>query len=260
MINKKNIVVSRISESSSIMAAYQNKLKALVKDMRNSIEWYMKGRIKRVVEAVNDSNPATEVQKELDRIKRQYAKKTKELSKDLAKKIVLQIRKDAQNRLIAKVKDVKPEIKGIKLTMSEPMKIKVSAAIKQNVSLIRTIPDRYFSRIENTIMSNVRNNEGTASLFKQLVVAYGITQSQATLIAVDQTRKIHAEIIRQECKELGFNTAIWRHSGISREPRISHQRADGKKFDINKGCKIDGEYIYAAQKPGCNCYEEIVIE
>jgi uncharacterized protein with gpF-like domain len=101
---------------------------------------------------------------------------------------------------------------------------------------------------------------GTAYIYKEIIKDYGLTENQAALIASDQTKKFHEELLRQRRIEMGLYKAIWRHSGISIVPRKSHEEADGKVYDIRKGCKIDGEYIRPKEKIGCNCWEQAVIE
>ena len=53
---------------------------------------------------------------------------------------------------------------------------------------------------------------------------------------------------------LGIRVAFWDYTNRFREhPRINHRNANGKKFYIEKGCLINGEYIYPGELYGCKC-------
>ena len=60
--------------------------------------------------------------------------------------------------------------------------------------------------------------------------------------------------------ELGVTKAIWMHSSASKKPRLSHQKANGMEYDLNKGAWIDSEFIFPREKIGCKCGKRLIIE
>ena len=59
---------------------------------------------------------------------------------------------------------------------------------------------------------------------------------------------------------MGVKYARWVYTYRSETPRESHVEADGRLFDISKGCLIDGEYILPGEKINCKCSFRPVIE
>jgi uncharacterized protein with gpF-like domain len=87
----------------------------------------------------------------------------------------------------------------------------------------------------------------------ELQSRYGITQRRAVLIARDQSNKLNAVTTQARRQELGITEAIWQHSHGGKEPRKSHVAADGRKFEIAKGCLIDGKLILPGEEINCRC-------
>jgi uncharacterized protein with gpF-like domain len=259
MIRKKYKTLPRLEASAGIIAMYQKSLKAEVQAMKDSVEKYLKSKLKVAAEAVTDADPVKELQRQINKLKEQYARRLKILSKDLPVQILKQIQRDAERRFKNQIKTAKPEIVSINFEMTPKLKIISQAFIEQNVSLIRTIPEKYFGRIEQTIMNGLRNNEGTGILFEKIAKDYDVTENQAALIATDQTKKLHEEIVTQRRIELGIYKAFWRHSPKSKVPRKKHLEADGKEYDIRKGCYIDGEWIQPKEKINCDCWQQAIL-
>lgn len=247
-----------INPSVSLIADYQKKLKEILDDMQNSVEYYLKSKIENAKESIFDANPVDDLQSKINEIKRRYTKRYKNFANLYAKALVKKVEIDTSKRLERQLKA--NEVMGVDFKMTSSMINTMKTSVKWNVSLIKTIPDKYFSRVESTIMESLNKGRDMAGLYTKLKDDYDLTKRQSYLIASDQTKKATYAITRTRKLELGLYKSIWRHSKVSKVPRPPHLKADGKPFDIRKGLKIDGEYIFPKQKIGCNCYEQTVIK
>jgi len=129
----------------------------------------------------------------------------------------------------------------------------------ENVNLIRSIPKEYFSDIQKAVEQSILQGQDRHALYDRLQEIYNTTKNRATLIAKDQTTKITSLISRQRQLDLGITEAIWIHSSAVKTPRPSHVAADGKLYNLEKGCLIEGQYIYPGQLINCHCYQKPVI-
>ena len=258
---KKYKLLPPIKPSIAVDAEYRKALLALVKQMQGSVEWYCKAAFKPVeVEqkklGLMDADPVDRLQKAINEVKRRYLKKFNELSDKLPKEIVEKIAKNVRRRL----KNILLDDMTVELKITRSQRILIKALTKENVALIKSIPQQYFKRVEYDIMSTVSEGRDMVALSDKLAKGYDITRNRAIMIAYDQTNKITEALDRANKIELGLYRAIWRHSHASQVPRQSHLAANGKEFDIRKGCYIDGEYIQPAQKVNCNCYSQAIFE
>lgn len=247
-----------INPSVSLIAEYQRQMRLLLDDMSNSVEYFIKSKFETAKEAIFDANPVDDLQSKINEIKRRYTKRYKKFANLYSKALVKKIEIDTSNRLKRQLKA--NEVMGVDFRMTTSMLNTMKTSVKWNVALIKTVPDKYFSRIESTIMESLNKGRDMAGLYENLKKDYDLTKRQAYLIASDQTKKATYAIMRTRKTELGLTKCIWRHSKVSKVPRPSHKAKDGKMFDLRKGMKIDGEYIFPKEKIGCNCYEQTVIE
>lgn len=248
-----------IMPSLTLKVEYERALKELLSDMYfDSRELLAKQIVKALEERreyIADASPLDKLQQIINKLRTKYEKKYGTLSRkfpsDITKKIETDVSRRLRNQLAKEM--------SVKFHFNPALEEVLRAAAKENVSLIKSIPERYFRRLEYDVMSTVRNGENKTKLYEKLQDNYHTTRNRAYLIADDQINKITEQVERTRKQELGLYKAIWRHSGIPKEPRQSHKLADGKVYDIRKGCKIDREYIHPKEKINCNCFSQTVI-
>lgn len=148
----------------------------------------------------------------------------------------------------------------ITFSISDFQKSQYEAVIRENISLIHSISQRYLTNVESIVYQCVTTGYDLSKLSETLQKQYMIDKRRANNIARDQSNKAHAIIEQAKRQELGIKKAIWRHSNKGKEPRQSHINANGKEFDVAKGMYIDGEYILPAMKINCRCTSRSVIE
>lgn len=144
----------------------------------------------------------------------------------------------------------------------------VEAAISENVSLIKSIPERYFTDINGAVMRSISGNLSKGSLQESIERVGGVTKRRAQLIAQDQTRKLYQNLNLREFQRRGIKKFKWKHHAGSREPRLYHEMdwptgLNNGIFDLDNPPVIDkrtGERGYPGQLPYCRCTMAAVID
>ena len=139
----------------------------------------------------------------------------------------------------------------------------MQATINQQVSLIKSIPSRYFTQIEGIVMRSVQIGRDLGQLTTDLQDQFGITKRRAAFIARDQNNKATASMNRARQDEIGVTEAIWVHSGGGKHPRPTHLKAGREKtrYDIKEGW-LDpalGRHIFPGEEPNCRCVSKSII-
>lgn len=134
------------------------------------------------------------------------------------------------------------------------------AVIMQNVALIRSIPEDVQKNIVRDVIEASMRGRDKKYLTDQLIKYENITKARAKRIAYDQINKATSAISIAKQRDLGIKYAMWKHSFGDKKPRKSHLEANNKVFELDKGCLIDGEYIFPADKINCTCYNVMVLK
>lgn len=132
----------------------------------------------------------------------------------------------------------------------------IKAAVTNNVSLIRSIPEQYFLEIEGAVMRSITTGNGLQDLIPFINHRKTITMKRVNLIALDQTKKITVALNKQRSVESGLTKFEWVHSSASKEPRKLHLGYNGKTFSYDDLPIIDektGERGMPGQAINCKC-------
>jgi SPP1 gp7 family putative phage head morphogenesis protein len=124
---------------------------------------------------------------------------------------------------------------GLQLSTSavpKGLEVVTQAMIAENVSLIRSIPEKYFTEVTGSVMRSITTGT-TAQLSKDLQKYDGVTKRRAQNIAIDQTRKAYNVIGTERMKAAGIRKFKWVHSAGAQVPRHSHLHIlNGKVFSF----------------------------
>lgn len=241
-----------------VAMAYRIKLDKIIRSMRQDVEDWLLG----VYETDKDDDgkpstlPADLLRAGIAQLALRWTVQFDGLAPEYAGEFVSQA---ANNVDISFGAAIRKEGFTAQLIKTPEVKDALSAAIAENVALIRSIPSQYFTEIEGMVMRSVQMGGDIGTLKVELRKRYGITERRARLIARDQNEKATAVITRLRQKEVGVTEAIWHHSHGGKHPRVSHLEADGKRYNIDKGCWIDGEYIWPGQKINCRCFSVSIV-
>lgn len=147
----------------------------------------------------------------------------------------------------------------VNLQMTEYTEKVAKDAIAMNTALIRSIGNQYLEKVQLHVWEAVGAGLDAGLLAKNLKHDFGVADRRAKNIARDQISKVNTAIEHARRQEVGIKEAIWLHSGGGKEPRQSHIKANGKRYDVSKGLKIDGEYLYPGQAINCRCTSRAVL-
>ena len=78
-----------------------------------------------------------------------------------------------------------------------------------NVALIDSIPQRYFSQVESTVLKGIGAGSRWEDVADDLEARYKVSESTAQLIARDQIGKFYASLNQARQTELGITHFIW---------------------------------------------------
>lgn len=123
--------------------------------------------------------------------------------------------------------------------------------VRENVALIRTIPEVFFSDLEKNIMREVADGARFEALADVIEERYGVAESRAELIARDQTSKFQGDLNRVRQADLGIENFIWRTSNDERV-RPEHELRDGETYSWAD--PPDGET--PGEPVNCRCWAE----
>lgn len=139
-----------------------------------------------------------------------------------------------------------------------------SIAIQNQVDLIKSIESEYFDKIEKIVYNGMTTGQDWDTLAKQIRKATGATEKRSKLIAKDQVTTINSQLAKRRALNAGLTKCEWvktkRFKTKNYNPRESHILADGKVFDINKGLKVDGKYIFPGSEINCSCVARYLLD
>lgn len=139
----------------------------------------------------------------------------------------------------------------------------ISAALSENVALIKSIGSRYLDQVQGAVMRSITTGRGLQDLVPEIQKQGQIAERRARNIALDQTRKAYNTVNRVRMQALGVQKFEWLHSGGGAHPRKDHERMDGKIYSFDDPPVIDprtGERGFPGQAPNCRCRMLPVIE
>lgn len=139
---------------------------------------------------------------------------------------------------------------------SEPwLKESINEFTRENVALIKSIPDRFFGDLEKAIKMQVADGARPEELESVLTDRFGVASWDAERIARDQVGKFYGDLNRVRQTDLGIERFVWRTMEDNRV-REEHEKLDGQTYEWadppDEG--TPGEPVM------CRCYAEPVLE
>lgn len=145
---------------------------------------------------------------------------------------------------------------GLNVFRSEPfLKPLAEGWIKENTSLIQSLPTRLYPELEGIIRRGVMNGQSVKEIKEKLKSRYGVTDYRARVIAQDQTLKLNADLTRYRLQSVGVKKYIWRSVQDNRV-RAEHAEHNGKTYTWETGA--NGKH--PGQDVLCRCRAEPIWE
>lgn len=108
----------------------------------------------------------------------------------------------------------------------------IKGFVSQNVSLIKSIPDQYFNRVEQSVLRGIQSGKLTSAIKEEIQQAYSVSESRATLIARDQIAKFNGNLTELRQKSVGVSKYIWSIS-LDERVRPDHAEKEGNVYYWN---------------------------
>ena len=272
-MKKRNIITGQpLNFNAGIQKWYEKQLLKLVDELTKDVLNEIRPLYKEYKEQITfDASISSQARITINSLRKLFEKKFKEKGRKFAESMVKKTNRYATNtfKQIMAALFNEEKVKETVFTMAgsivSPEKEEViKALVFENVSLIKSINDRYFEQITGAVMRSIENGDGLTSLTEEIMKYNGMNKRRARLIALDQTRKAYNSINLRNMQETGVKKFKWMHSGGSKEPRLYHRDVlNGQIFDIDTGAPNDAdnpEFIYPGQLPYCRCRMAPVIE
>lgn len=238
-------------------------IRAMNKDVRATILNVFDDNPLTPVELANDANPVSFIKRALSQLASKwidrFISQATTLSGDLAKKT-----NDAVDRNLKSA--ARQQGLTIQMQFTEAMDERKDAIIAENVSLIRSIPEKYFTEVEGMVYRAVAKGGDRKQLADDLMKSFaereGITRRRAEFIARDQVRKATSALSAVRQQAAGIEDGEWVHSGNHHRARPSHLKAGNARevFKLSEGLFLDGEWVMPGQLPNCSCSWRPVIK
>jgi SPP1 gp7 family putative phage head morphogenesis protein len=275
MMNKSNEKILRsIYPNCGIEAAFRKKLRAMIDDMHASICYWLTASYKAnephtlmAVDAPPDASwfkeprpqsPAVALREAVRKLAKRWQRNFNEAAPKLAEYFATAAteRSDAALRSILADGGFSIEFK-----MTRAARDVLNATVAQNVSLIKSIPQKYLADIQQAVMRSIQTGRDLGSLTKELEEAYGVTRKRAALIAHHQNNAATSAMTRARQIELNIESAEWRHSHAGRFPRPTHVAMNGKRYDPKTGMydPAEGRNVFPGELIRCRCTSRSVI-
>lgn len=250
-------VMPEIKTSEAIHAWYYKELMQIIKDIRKELDDALineyQGKAKKALANDGISDWIAHI---ADYMLDKWNRRLNSISEEVAKDFIDKTVGNYDTRFAAMLRR-----KGFTVRMqnSERTLDALRAAMGENVGLIKSIGTEYLSKVQMHVWQSVTGGYDLATLTDNLAHDFHIARNRAKTIARDQANKAHAVIEQARRKELGIKEAIWIHSHAGKQPRESHVKAHGNKFDIEKGMYIDDEWILPGEKINCRCGSKAIL-
>jgi len=129
-----------------------------------------------------------------------------------------------------------------------------------NVGLIKSIPETYFSQVEGMVLRSFNAGTRAEELAPRIAKRFAVSESRGMLIARDQISKLTGDLTRQRQTSLGIEKYRWRTSQDERV-RASHRRLNNKVFSWDKPPVTNsaGDRNHPGGDYQCRCTAEPVI-
>lgn len=123
------------------------------------------------------------------------------------------------------------------------------ATTRENVALIRSIPEEFFKKLETIVFTGTTQGSRAQSMIREIVALGHSTTKRAKLISRDQTSKLNSALSQQRQQNLGIEEYIWRTASDDRT-RPSHASKNGKIFRWDSPPKDTG---HPGRDVQCRC-------
>ena len=256
------IVLKAIRPSAALESWYRDRLQELVYEMACSMLLHIRAAWNKAdpeIGFAHDESPTRTITKTLTKWGDRWVGKFDKMSQDVANAFAERSTDDFDRRFAKILKDAGFTVR---FKPTKRQRLGYQAVVAENVNLIRSIPQRFLTDVQNSVWDSVMKGSDMAGLARSIKRNYEVSWRRAALISRDQTHKARAIFEETRRSELGITEAEWIHSGAGKEPRREHVRwgAQKKRYNIKKGMysKVDKEWVWPGTAINCRCISRSV--
>lgn len=153
---------------------------------------------------------------------------------------------------------LKGKVPAVQPYRSKALRAVLQQNVTENVKLIKTIPEKYFESVEQTIIRGVQSGVSTSKIAKQIRQKTGVAQTRAAFIARDQVGTVLGQMVQARATQLGLKKFMWLTSDDERV-RDFHRPKHKKVYTWEEGAPIDPrakegqDSAFPGAAYGCRC-------
>lgn len=253
MRKKKQRKLTALKTPKNSEVVYRNELLALVKKLRNDVATQVIPVLRALESEYTNDAFAETLSEVFENLKRGYANVAM-TAQQIASKFVSNSERINRQRFYESVEKAVGVNLSAVVSRDNINDVLVSVT-RQNVSLIKSIPDEYFKRVEAIVYDGTIRRNSASSMVKELQKAGGVSERRAAFIARDQSSKLNSALTQVRAENLGVREYIWRTAGDERV-RGNHANKNGKTFRWDSPPSDTG---HPGQDPGCRCVAQPII-
>lgn len=267
---RKAVRISPVRPSAAEAAWLRNQLQTLIQAMHSSVMFWVRAGWRDSGMAMDlnvtqggmalDKNAATILQEVMNKLGKQWLSKFDDAAPKIADGFAKKVLRHADGSFSHALRKAGFSVK---FQTTKAVDDALAAETFANVSLIKSIPQKYLHDVQGKIMRSITGGRSMKELTKDLEQVYGLTYKRAALIARDQNNKATAVIHKTRQKEVGISRAVWIHTAASVHPREEHERwgEEEKTYDIEQGMwsEVDEEYVWPGTPINCGCTSMSVV-
>lgn len=162
-----------VHPNAGVEAWYRRQLDKQVQEMQASVVYWLSANYRASGAAVAmDASPAVMMRNAMQKLAKRWTRRFDDMAQKLADRFANDAMKNADASLATAFKDAGFTVE---FKMASQMNNALQATIAENVGLIRSIPEKYFTEVEGLVMRSVARGRDLSYLTDELQKRYGIS-------------------------------------------------------------------------------------
>lgn len=235
--SKKRVVMQRPLSIKPIERDYFKKITNILQDARKIIDEIFSLKLESIIKSRNSNLPkkdALHFDDWVDEIDQIFLGASYRLRLKYSEDDFLKISRDQANAInLFNKKNINDAFfKQYEIHAISPenwLQPEIKSFTKENVKLIKSIPDQYFDKIEKMVVRNVQKGALSSEIKQNILKEYSVSERRAALIARDQVNKFNGNLNELRQTDLGVKKYVWETS-LDERVRPEHEARHGKTF------------------------------
>ena len=267
------MILDPVRPSAAVSRWYQSYLQHLIESMSKDIE-------NEILKQYSESLTENQLSKTTSSLRRRWAQFFDEKALNLVKgfvsrnlrnydfifatnlsKVGIKSTPTAKDTIAMAMDKDWPKLHPVNFQITPRIKRVIDHSIKDNVSLIKSIPENYLTQVAEHVRESAIQGRDTGMLAKILRERFEVTNRRARIIAMDQNNKLTAQFNQARQLDFGISQAHWIHTMASLQPRETHAEFDGNTYNIDEGVDFGDGFgpVLPGEAINCGCLSRSII-